>query len=56
LAAGEQTTVEALAKKLDRGNALEKLAQNERGVKRATQRAGKFLCCMAAHIRALCAL
>jgi hypothetical protein len=34
---------------------LEKLAQNGRGVKRATQRAGEFLCCMAARIRALCA-
>jgi hypothetical protein len=38
------------------GTALEKLAQNGRGVKRATQRAGEFLCCMAARIRALCAL
>ena len=35
---------------------FEELAQNGRGVNRATQRASEFLCCLVARIRALCAL
>jgi hypothetical protein len=35
---------------------LEEPAQNGRGVKRAAQRSGEFLCCLAARSRALCAL
>ena len=31
------------------------LAQNGRGIKRATQILSEFLCCLAARIRALCA-
>jgi hypothetical protein len=36
--------------------AFEKLAQNGRGIKRATQRAAEFLCWLVARTRALCAL